>query len=57
MSPEEYQTIMEEYEDAVLFAEAIKRGEEKVKPVSQKKLLEKYGISEEALDDVEVDIE
>ena len=41
MSPEEYQTIMDEYEDAVLFAEAIKRDKEKVKPISQKKLLEK----------------
>ena len=57
MSPEEYQTIMDEYEDAVLLAEAIKRDKEKVKPISQKKLLEKYGISEEELDDIEVEIE
>ena len=57
MSPEEYQTIMDEYEDAVLFAEAIKRDKEKVKPISQKKLLEKYGISEEELDYIEVEIE
>ena len=57
MSPEEYQTIMDEYEDAVLLAEAIKRDKEKVKPISQKTLLEKYGISEEELDDIEVEIE
>ena len=57
MSPEEYQTIMDEYEDAVLLAEAIKRDKEKVKPISQKKLFEKYGISEEELDDIEVEIE
>ena len=49
--------IMDEYEDAVLLAEAIKRDKEKVKPISQKKLLEKYGISEEELDDIEVEIE
>ena len=57
MSPEEYQTIMDEYEEAVLLAEAIKRDEEKVKPISQKKMLEKYGISEKELDDIEVEIE
>ena len=57
MSPEEYQTIMDEYEDAVLLAEAIKRDKEKVKPISQKKKKKKYGISEEELDDIEVEIE
>ena len=57
MSPEEYQNIMDEYENALLLAEAIKRNAEMVNPISQKDLLEKYGISDEELDSVEVEIE
>ena len=57
MSPQKYQQMMEEYENAVLAAEAEKRLAEKVEYISHDKVMEKFGLSESDLDDVEVNLE
>ncbi len=57
MSPEEYQVMMEEYENAVLFAEAQLRDKENVKSLSQEEILSKYGFSEDDLNDISIDLE
>lgn len=57
MSPEEYQCIMEEYENAVLLAEAEKRSIDTAKQISHEEILQKYGLSENELNDIDVDLE
>lgn len=57
MSPQLYQQMMEEYEDAILAAEAEKRLSQKVKYVSHDALMKKLGLSPSDLDDVEVNLE
>jgi len=57
MSPKDYQALMEEYENAILLAEAEKRASENDKPISHEELLKKFGLTDENLDDIEVEIE
>lgn len=57
ISPEDYQNMIEEYENTLLLMEATKRASENVTPISQEDILKRYGISESDLDDVEVDLE
>lgn len=57
ISPQNYQRMMEEYEDAILAAEAEKRLSKKAKYVSHKDIMKKFGLSDSDLDDVEVDLE
>ena len=48
---------MEEYENALLAAEAHKRLAEQANPISHKNIMEKYGISESDLDNIDVELE
>ncbi|MBP5588379.1 MAG: type II toxin-antitoxin system Phd/YefM family antitoxin [Treponema sp.] len=57
MSPQKYQQIMEEYEDALLAAETEKRLSQKVKYATHEDVMEKFGLSDSDLDDVDVDLE
>ena len=57
MSPKDYQEMMEEYENALLFAEAQKRLSNNATPISQSDLMKDLELTEEDLNDVEVDLE
>lgn len=57
ISPEEYQKMVTEYESAILLAEAEKRAQEQVEPISQNEVLEKFNLSDKDLDNIEVEIE
>ncbi len=57
MSPQSYQQMMEEYEDAVLTAEASKRLADENKYVSHDDVMKELGIVPSDLDDVEVNLE
>lgn len=57
MSPQSYQQMMEEYENAILAAEANTRLSKKVKYTSQEEVMKKLGLTESDLDDVEVNLE
>ena len=48
---------LEEYENALLAAEAHKRLAEQANPISHKNIMEKYGISESDLDNIDVELE
>ena len=56
MGPQKYQQMMEEYEDAILAAEADKRLNEKVEYTKHEDLMKKFGLSSSDLDDVEVNL-
>ena len=49
--------MMEEYENAILAAEAEKRLSKKVKYTSHEDIMKKFGLTEVDLDDVEVNLE
>ena len=57
MSPQNYQQMMEEYEDAILAAEAVKRLSQKTKYISQDDAMKEFGLTASDLDDVEVNLE
>lgn len=57
MSPQSYQQMMEEYEDAILSAEASKRLSEKTEYTTQDNLMKKFGLTKSDLDDIEVNLE
>ena len=57
MSPQTYQQIMNEYEDAVLLAEAQKRLSQNVEYTDHEDLMKKFGLTESDLNDVEVNLE
>ena len=57
MSPQTYQQIMNEYEDAVLLAEAQKRLSQNVEYTDHEELMKKLGLTESDLNDVEVNLE
>ena len=57
MSPQSFQNMIEEYEDAILLAEAQKRLLEKTEYKSHEDIMKKFGLSEKDLDDVEVNLE
>ena len=57
ISPQNYQKMLEEYEDAILALEAVKRNAQKVEYVSHDKVMESFGLTENDLDDVEVNLE
>jgi PHD/YefM family antitoxin component YafN of YafNO toxin-antitoxin module len=57
MSPQSYKQMMDEYENAVLTAEAEKRFSQKVEYIAQEDVMKRFGLSEEDLSDVEVDLE
>ncbi len=54
MSPQSYHKMMEEYEDALLAAEAAKRLAQNVEYASHEDVMKKLGLKETDLDDVEV---
>ena len=57
MSPQSYREMMEEYEDALLAAEAAKRLSQKTEYADHEDVMKKFGLSEADLDDVEVNLE
>ncbi len=59
MSPEQYESLMEMLSDYILLEEAKKRTEnmDETQLISQEEMLHDLGISQEELDDVQVDIE
>ena len=57
ISPQNYQKMLEEYEDAILAVEAQKRETQEVDYISQEEIFTKYNISEKDLDDIEVNLE
>ena len=57
ISPIDYKNLLEEYEDLLLAAEAQKRLNDHSEPISHEDLMKKYGITNEDLDDVEVELE
>lgn len=57
MSPQTYQQIMNEYEDAILLAEAQKRLSQNVEYTDHEDLMKKFGLTESDLNDVEVNLE
>ena len=57
MSPQSYQQMMDEYEDAILAAEGEKRLLQKVEYKSHEDVMKQFGLSEADLDDVEVELE
>ena len=57
ISPEDYQQMIEKYENSLLLAEAAKRSLEKVEAVSQNEVLKRYSLSETDLDDIDVELE
>ena len=48
---------MEEYEDAILAAEAVKRLSQKTKYIRQDDVMKEFGLTASDLDDVEVNLE
>jgi len=57
MSPQNYQQMMEEYEDAILAAEAVKRLSQKTKYIRQDDVMKEFCLTASDLDDVEVNLE
>ena len=57
MSPHSYKQMMEEYENAILMAEAEKRLAEKAEYISHEDVMKEFGIDSSDLDDVEVNLE
>ncbi len=57
MSPQTYQQMMEEYEDAMLAAEAEKRLSQNVKYTDHENMMKKFGLTDSDLDDIEVNLE
>lgn len=57
MSPQNYQRMMEEYEDAILAAEAEKRLAGTADYITHDDVMKEFGISASDLDDVEVNLE
>ena len=57
MSPQSYQQMMEEYEDAILAAEATKRLADESKYISQSEVMKNFALTDADLDDVEVNLE
>jgi len=57
LSPQNYQRMMEEYEDAILSAEAEKRLSKKVEYISNNDVMKEFGLEPSDLDDVEVNLE
>ncbi len=57
MSPQSYQQMMEEYENAILASEAEKRLAKNVEYISQEDLMKEFALDSSDLDDVEVNLE
>ena len=57
MSPQTYQQMMEEYENAILAAEAEKRLAKNSEYISHDAVMKEFGLEESDLDDVEVNLE
>ena len=57
MSPQNYKQMMEEYEDAILAAEVVKRLSQKTKYIRQDDVMKEFGLTASDLDDVEVNLE
>lgn len=57
MSPQSYQQMMEEYENAILATEAEKRLANKTEYISHEDAMRDFGLDSSDLDDVEVNLE
>ncbi len=57
ISPDEYQKMIEDYEDMKLLALAEKRLADDAAPISHKEMLKKMGFTESELDGIEVELE
>ena len=57
LSPQNYQRMMEEYEDAILSSEAEKRLSKKVEYIPNNDVMKEFGLEPSDLDDVEVNLE
>lgn len=57
MSPQSYQRMMEEYENAILAAEAEKRLSKNTEYISHDDVMKEFGLEPSDLDNVEVNLE
>lgn len=57
MSPQKYQQMMEEYENAILAAEAEKRLSKNIEYISHDDVMKEFGLEMSDLDEVEVNLE
>ena len=57
MSPQSYQQMMEEYENAILAGETEKRLAKNSEYISHDAVMKEFGLEESNLDDVEVNLE
>ncbi|MGI5077238.1 type II toxin-antitoxin system Phd/YefM family antitoxin [Treponema maltophilum] len=57
ISPNDYQNMIEEYENALLLAAAEKRMVSKSKAISHEELMKKIGVTENDLDNIDVEFE
>lgn len=57
MSPKDYQKLMEEYENAILLAEAHSRLSGKADSLTHDEVMKREGLTDADLNDIEVDIE
>ncbi|MCR5046072.1 MAG: type II toxin-antitoxin system Phd/YefM family antitoxin [Treponema sp.] len=57
ISPQNYQRMIEEYEDAILAVEAQKRLSKKEKYAKHDDVMKKFGLSDSDLEDAEVNLE
>ncbi len=57
MSPQNYQRMMEEYENAILAVEAEKRLSQSTEYITHDDVMKEFGLSDSDLDDVEVNLE
>lgn len=57
MSPQSYQQMIDEYEDAILAAEAEKRLSDSVNYKAHDDVMKRFGLSTSDFDDVEVNLE
>lgn len=57
VSPKEYQEMIEEIEDAKLYALAAERLKKSGKGHTQEQIMKKYGITQKDLDEIDVELE
>ncbi|MCI1209192.1 MAG: type II toxin-antitoxin system Phd/YefM family antitoxin [Treponema sp.] len=57
ISPKEYQEMIEQYEDALLLAEANKRLSQRVDYIPHEEILKNFEVTEDDLKDIDIELE
>ena|GEM_PF-2777522 len=57
ISPKDYQALLEQYEDALLMVEANNRLSDNVKYISHKDILRDLNINEQALENIDIELD